>query len=84
MLKYSVNSSLIRLQDLVLIGQILKSQQAVLKLKDIFTMDDEPDQLTARFENFEETYFLFTKLKKDRMTRMPSPDINESDAMRLV
>ena len=34
-LKYSVNSSLIRLQDLQLIGTILKAQKAVLRFGDI-------------------------------------------------
>lgn len=34
-LKYSVNSSLIRMQDLQLIGQILREQHAILMLNDI-------------------------------------------------
>jgi len=81
-LKYSVNSSLMRIQDLQLIAQILRQQQAVLQFKYIIQIEKKVDW--SRFKSSEDTYILFTKLKKDRVVKVPTPEQNEVRALKLV
>lgn len=38
----------------------------------------------SRFKNSEVSYFLFTKLKKDRVVKMPIPEQIESKAHREI
>ena len=79
-LKYSVNSSLIRLQDLERIVTILRQQQAVIRAKELMQIAQKINW--SRFTDREETYFLFTQLKKDRIVRIPPPEHNEEKAIR--
>ena len=38
----------------------------------------------SRFKDSEVSYFLFTKLKKDRVVKMPNPETNEAKALREI
>ena len=38
----------------------------------------------SRFKDIESSYFLFTKLKKDRIVKMPNPEQNEAKALREI
>jgi len=38
----------------------------------------------GRFKDSEVQYFLFTKLRKDRVVKMPSPEQNELKALREI
>ena len=61
---------------------ILKAQKAVLRFGDIQNMVQKIDW--NRFKDSEVTYFLFTKLKKDRVIKMPVTEQNETKALKMI
>lgn len=81
-LKYSVNSSLVRMQDLQLLAEILKEQKVFIQHKCVNEIACKIDW--DRFRNKETTYFLFTKMKRDRKVKVPNPEENEAAALKVV
>ena len=70
------------MSDLQLITGILKNQKAVLQFRHVTHIEQRIDW--QRFRNPDTTYFLFTKMKRDRVVKVPTPEQNEANALRHV
>ena len=54
----------------------------MLRFADVIKLYQQMDW--SRFKDSEVSYFLFTKLKKDRVVKAPHPEQNETKALREI